>query len=249
MMSQSPTRRVGQFVWRELMTSDAKASTEFYAPLFGWSVTEGRVSDRPYHTIRVGDRAIGGMATPPCMEHIKPSWLSYLSVDLVDATAQRAKALGGKVPTPPADIAGVGRFAIIIDPAGASIAVYRSLTGDLPRQERPQAGEFCWEQLDTADTGAAKAFYTKVLGWGLQPSRGGDDEVFVAGDVPVASVSRATLPAWLTYVVVADLDATRARAIKLGGKVLVDEVAVPEIGRFSVLADPASALVCAFRAA
>ena len=165
--------------------------------------------------------------------------------------ARRAAARGGKVPTAPADIAGVGRFAIIIDPAGASIAVYRGTSDDLLRQERLGSGEFCWEQLEAADPAAAQAFYTELLGWGLQPSRGGDYEVFAAGEVPVASVTRAqgsTPTAWCTYVVVADLDATRAQAPQLGGKVLVDEVAVPEIGRFSVLADPQGAVVCAFQA-
>lgn len=29
-------------------------------------------------------------------------------------------------------------------------------------------GKFCWYELLTSDTGAAKAFYTKLIGWDTQ---------------------------------------------------------------------------------
>ena len=49
-------------------------------------------------------------------------WLPYVAVADCDATANRAKALGGKVLMDPSDIPDIGRFAIAEDTLGAPIA-------------------------------------------------------------------------------------------------------------------------------
>ena len=49
-------------------------------------------------------------------------WLPYVAVADCDATATRAKALGGKVLMEPSDIPNIGRYAIAEDPLGAAIA-------------------------------------------------------------------------------------------------------------------------------
>jgi predicted enzyme related to lactoylglutathione lyase len=46
-------------------------------------------------------------------------------VEKVDETVARAKKLGGKVVAEPTDIPNIGRFAIVLDPQGAAIAVMR----------------------------------------------------------------------------------------------------------------------------
>jgi predicted enzyme related to lactoylglutathione lyase len=48
-----------------------------------------------------------------------PSWGTYITVDDVDATAAKAKELGGTVLVEPQDIPEVGRFCVIKDPQGA----------------------------------------------------------------------------------------------------------------------------------
>jgi predicted enzyme related to lactoylglutathione lyase len=65
------------------------------------------------------------MALPPeaAAGGMPPNWGSYVTVTDVDATARKAIELGGKVVHGPADIPGIGRSAVIIDPQGAAINV------------------------------------------------------------------------------------------------------------------------------
>ncbi len=65
----------------------------------------------------------GIMPIPPNAQGMPPAWNSYVTVDDVDATAKQAEQLGGKIMCPPQDIPQVGRFAVIIDPQGAAIAI------------------------------------------------------------------------------------------------------------------------------
>jgi len=114
----------GAFSWCELMTNDPGAAIEFYAQVFGWKV-EAMNMGMPYHVVKVGDAAIGGvMGMPPgAPTGMPPMWAPYVTVSDVDALVKKVVSLGGKVLMPPADIPSVGRFAVIADPQGASINV------------------------------------------------------------------------------------------------------------------------------
>jgi predicted enzyme related to lactoylglutathione lyase len=70
-----------------------------------------------------GEEVAGIMHTPPDACQMPPAWGVYVTVDNVDAAAQKAVALGGKVYLPPQDIPEVGRFCVIGDPQGASISL------------------------------------------------------------------------------------------------------------------------------
>ncbi len=59
------------------------------------------------------------MPMPPDTGEMPPAWGIYLTVDNVDETAKKAKALGGKVLIEPRDIPEVGRFCVLQDPQGA----------------------------------------------------------------------------------------------------------------------------------
>jgi hypothetical protein len=56
---------------------------------------------------------------------VPPHWMIYFTVDDCDGDAQRARNLGGKVVVPPMDIANVGRFSVLSDPAGAAFAIIK----------------------------------------------------------------------------------------------------------------------------
>jgi len=114
----------GAFSWSELMTSDARAATEFYGSLFGWKVEVMPMPEGNYHVVKVGDTSVGGiMAFPAAQGGMPPAWGCYVTVNDVDATARQCLSLGGKVVHGPQDIPGVGRFAVIVDPQGAALNV------------------------------------------------------------------------------------------------------------------------------
>jgi hypothetical protein len=128
------TPRQGDFVWFELLTTDAEASKRFYTELFGWSTFGDEPGAKfPYVHIRANGAEVGGMLpmTGPEWRGVPPHWLTYVWVDDVDATAQKVAELGGKIIAPPRDVPNVGRFAVIQDTLGAVLALYHGAGGQL----------------------------------------------------------------------------------------------------------------------
>jgi uncharacterized protein len=124
-MEPSETKH-GQFSWNELATTDPAGAVKFYTQLFGWTAQEFPMPEFNYTVVRMAgaDSGQGGiMPTPPTAKGMPPAWISYVTVDDVDATAKQAEKLGGKIMAGPQDIPEVGRFAVILDPQGAAIAV------------------------------------------------------------------------------------------------------------------------------
>src|ERR1700730_7902857 len=108
-------------------------------------------------------------------------------------------------------------------------------------------GRFVWYELKTSDVEAAKAFYAEVVGWGTQDAStpGMAYTLFTAGKAPVSGLlnlpedarKMGARPSWIGYVGVNDVDAAADRAKHLGGAVQVPPTDIPNVSRFSVIAD------------
>jgi predicted enzyme related to lactoylglutathione lyase len=239
----------GKFVWFELVSKDAKKAQAFYGEVLGWKVQQFPMGSSTYDMIYAGDTMIGGYAHPKSDR--QPShWISYVSVDDVDATVKAATANGGKVVEAPYDIPTVGRTARIADPQGAELCPFKSLEGD-PADALPPPGGFCWNELHTSDPAKALTFYEKVLGFSHRTvsgpgftyhilSRGGVDRGGVTDN-------EGQPPHWLPYVAVDDADSTLARAKKLGGTLCIGPADIPNVGRFGVLQDPTGAALAVLK--
>ena len=107
----------------EIAAKDAAALQAFYRELFGWEIETG--SMRNYGIVRSGGpNAIGGgiMQTEGQMP---PYMTVYAQVDDVQASLEKAVALGGTQVVPPTEIPGMGRFAMFTDPEGNLFGVYK----------------------------------------------------------------------------------------------------------------------------
>lgn len=124
--------RPGTFVWHELLAVDPEAEGRFFSEIFGWTVVPMPMGEMgTYHLFKrdiggTGKDAGGMLQKPPGSSG--PSWLPYVGVEDVDATAARVEPLGGKIWVPPTDIPNIGRFAVTSDPTGAFIAMYKSVS-------------------------------------------------------------------------------------------------------------------------
>ena len=56
-------------------------------------------------------------------DNVPQAWLGYFQVTDCDATVDKAKANGGLVYVSPQTMAGVGRFAVLADPQGATFGL------------------------------------------------------------------------------------------------------------------------------
>lgn len=112
-------------MWTELLTHDVPGSEAFYRSVFGWGHRLWPLPDGSnYHLFMRGDAAAGGMmAISPEMGPIQSVWVSYFRVADCDAKASRAATLGGRIEVAPQDVPDVGRFAVLVDPAGAHFGI------------------------------------------------------------------------------------------------------------------------------
>lgn len=116
----------GAFCWNELTTSDDGKAGAFYTALFGWGSTVREMGPMRYTTFTNGPRQAAGMYQPSGVQAAMPTnWLVYFAVADCDASAGRAQELGGSTVTPPADIPGIGRFAVVLDPQGAAFGIIK----------------------------------------------------------------------------------------------------------------------------
>jgi hypothetical protein len=114
----------GCLCWADLCTSDLERAKTFYTGLFGWKISAGENDPSGYLHIANGKDFIGGI--PPAGfgdQNAPPHWMAYFYVSNCDATAAKAKELGGKTLLVPTAIEKVGRMAILADPQGAVFAI------------------------------------------------------------------------------------------------------------------------------
>lgn len=131
-MAEFDIPKHGEICWRELATTDLVGALEFYKQLFGWTLEQTKVTEMDYKEIQMDGRAYGGMMeineswgpNPP-----PPNWTTYIAVENADETSEKIKQNGGSVRVPPFDAPGVGRMAMVADPAGANFAIIQFVMG------------------------------------------------------------------------------------------------------------------------
>jgi predicted enzyme related to lactoylglutathione lyase len=123
----SPQPVPGIFGWNELITSDVEAAKKFYAAMFGWeSETKTMAPGWDYTMFKKGETMVGGMfGITPEMGPVQPHWLSYVMSDDIEADLTKAKAAGGTVLKEAMEVPDTGTLAIIRDPQGAVIALWK----------------------------------------------------------------------------------------------------------------------------
>lgn len=132
-MSEMKLPANGSFCWNELATTDLEAAQNFYESLLGWEIKESKATSEcegsggppmVYNEIVVGGQHVGGIyKMGPEFGQAPSHWMAYVAVDDVDARARQVWELGGKVCVPPTDIPAVGRFCVVNDPTGATLAL------------------------------------------------------------------------------------------------------------------------------
>ena len=146
------------FVWYELITSDAPAAADFYQKVVGWSVLGPDKTGMDYSIFQVGDHGEAGLTAFPEIARqrgARPAWIGYIGVDDVDAYTARVIERGGAQRKAPADIPGVGRSALLSDPQGATFALFKPLDGMAPARDR--SGHARPGRLARTDGGGGRA--------------------------------------------------------------------------------------------
>lgn len=233
------TASASPFVWYELMTSDAKAATAFYTQLVGWTAADAGMPGMDYTLLSAGETQISGLmalSDDMCAAGARPGWVGYVGVADVDAQAERIVKAGGAIHMPPTDIPGVGRFAAVADPQGASFCLFKGESDEPPPQPAPGApGTVGWHELQAGSLDDAWAFYSTQFGWAkgeaIDMGPIGTYQLFTAGAQAIGGMM-TKLPEvpqafWLYYFNVQTIDAAMARVTAGGGQVINGPMQVP----------------------
>ncbi len=251
-MSERTELLPGSFCWPEVATTDLRKAKAFYAGLFGWTPVDVPSAGGTYTLLQLRGldvAALRALSEPEKAQGIPSHVLTYVSTASADASAAKASDLGGAVLAGPFDVEGVGRMAVIRDPGGAVFALWEA-RGHIGARIVGETNALCWTELATKDLEGAKAFYGGLFGWTSKASESSPMEYVeihrdgqaIGGILPMTGDAWGDVPPhWTPYFLVADCDASVAKAAELGGGIVVPTTAIPHVGKFALLRDPLGA--------
>jgi uncharacterized protein len=126
-MTTPPPPPLGSIGWTDLTVPDAPAIRDFYQQVAGWTAMPLSMGDYDDYVMqRPGtDDGVAGVCHARGNNAGLPAvWLIYITVNDLDARLEACRALGGTVLLGPKSSGGTARFAVIQDPAGASVALF-----------------------------------------------------------------------------------------------------------------------------
>ncbi|MBE0587632.1 MAG: VOC family protein [Hydrogenophaga sp.] len=244
------SNRQGDFIWYELLTTDADAAQRFYGAVVGWKASDSGQPGMDYRILDAGDGPAGGlMQLNEQMPGATPVWLGYVGVADVDAAVADWTAAGGSVQMPAMDIPNVGRMAMLADPDGVPLYVMRGAVDEVSTAFRvADARHVRWNEIAVKDDKASLAFYQERFGWTavekMPMGELGDYHLLAANGVNIGALMRSPAghaPRWTYYIGVGDIDVAMAQIQAGGGQVLDGPHQIPG-GEYSLHArDPQGA--------
>ncbi|UAK23621.1 VOC family protein [Sphingomonas nostoxanthinifaciens] len=241
----------GNFCWYELMASDLDAAQAFYTDVVGWTIEPSGMPDGDYRLF-LADGVRNAGLTSAMPDGAPQSWVGYVAIDDCDAIADIAISLGGTIHREPADIPGIGRFAVLADPQGAVFAIIAPIAPDdgIETPDPTTPGRCGWHELHSSDADAAWGFYEELLGWekgeGLDMGPAGTYQMFRPAEATrdiggMMTNADAPHPFWMFYFSVAALGPAVERANKGGAKLMNGPMEVPGGQWIANFLDPAGA--------
>jgi predicted enzyme related to lactoylglutathione lyase len=235
-------------MWVDVSSPDLDKSNAFYSGLFGWDAQQVPDPEAGGYTMYFRDGKMVGAAGPTFGPDQHPAWATYIHSEDADATTQAVKDAGGQVLMGPMDVMGQGRMAVFMDSTGAAISIWQPQLHQ-GAQVVNEPGSFSWNELYTRDIPAAREFYRKVFGWGVEEADMGNgkytlfqvDGKPIAGGMDMSALLPDSIPPhWLVYFTVENTDDSVAKVKELGGTV-VDGPKETPMGPFAVIQDPVGA--------
>lgn len=239
----------GTFSWTDLGTNDFAGAKVFYSELFGWELEDMPAGGGMVYSMARLDgsyvAAVYEQDEKQRSQGIPPNWMSFITVDEIEACTSEADRLGGAVLSQPFDVLDSGRMSLVSDPTGAMFAMWQP-GKHIGAQLVNVSGALTMNELNTRDVPAAKEFYRSLFGWTFEDDPSGAYTSIknggnLNGGMIELSPEWGDAPShWRPYFAIADCDDSLAKIKKLGGQVHVASTEVPA-GRFAVVSDPQGA--------
>jgi len=166
------------------------------------------------------------------------------SVDDAEAVVKKTAELGGQVTMPVMQILDFGWMTFIQDPSGGHVGIWQKNT-HAGAEVVNSPGSFCWHELATRESEAAKTFFANLLGWEYEENPAAPTPYAIiknhgqqnGGIMQMDEQWGEAPPHWMVYFSVDDIDQSVNTLQELGGTVRVPPFEIP-VGRISVVSDP-----------
>jgi len=127
-MEEMATNIGKTFVWHEVYGPNRDGIIEFYTKALDFGTEKmpmGEMGD--YHMLTRNGKAVCGVfdTSSAEMKDVPPHWATYLAVDDVDARLEKCTSMGAKLIVGPMEVPTVGRMALIQDPFGAHLWLFK----------------------------------------------------------------------------------------------------------------------------
>ncbi|HEX3202148.1 MAG TPA: VOC family protein, partial [Actinomycetes bacterium] len=147
----------------EIGAADDQPLVRFYGELFGWGLEA--VADG--YTV-VDTRGGGGISGGIGRSQSGEPWATfYVEVEDLQASLDRAEALGGRTVWPATELPGMA-FAMLGDPDGLPVGLLRggaSGAGAIPGPSEGDGAPVDWFEVLGADAARSQRFYAELFGW------------------------------------------------------------------------------------
>lgn len=242
----------GHFCWVDVMSKGIDEVAPFYEGLFDWQAVKQETPnpEMPYTIFQYQGEVVAGLGQMNAeMESsgMPACWNSYINVDDIQASVDRAVELGANLILPAFDIPGAGYEAIIADPTGAPIALWQKQNHFGASYVNHPSG-WCWNELITDDLPTAVNFFEDLFDWKVTPTP--EDENYLmavnqgrnnCGFMKKTAEMGPMPNCWGVYFSVENIDASVAKVVELGGQIMVPSIEA-SVGKISVVADPHGAV-------
>lgn len=132
--TSDPAEHHGKIWWTELLTNDLGKATDYYAATAGWvyeDMNAGGENAPPYKVARRSGQAgdappvagIMDMSGVDSMKDTPARWMSYIAVKDVAEAVRHTREAGGEILRDVFEVPGIGRIAVVADPAGAVVGM------------------------------------------------------------------------------------------------------------------------------
>ena len=213
-------------IFADLSTYSPIKTMSFYEAAFGWQYIE----DNGYYLAYKGDKEVAGLyETPEKFKQMRMPhfWMTYIQVNDVEATVEKARELGGIVELVDLENS-IGKIALIRDPQGAGFTIYEGAQLQNTRTEsEPQT--LIWNELHVSDLTKIIPFYQGIFNWKFVETKNqsfailNDKEEHIADALRVPNELKGKYEYWVCTFGVKDLKATKQKVLECGGTIVLDE--------------------------
>lgn len=215
-----------RFIWADLSSYNPLETKTFYENVFNWNYYE----IEGYFSAYFNTKEVTGLyQTPIKYQEMKmPSfWMSYIQVDDVTKTVERAKILGGIIELVDTDNK-FGGIALIRDVLGAGFTVYDG--SQLNSRTDSEENTLIFNELHVSNAVRAIDFYGRLFDWDIVQNSTDSYAVFckdskkeIAAIYEVANAIKSNYEYWVCTFGVQNLSETKIRIKQNNGTVIYDE--------------------------